>query len=323
MTKKLMSCALGILVCGPAAFALTFTGDVAADFAVAGVVVELDGVGDVGLPANAPALTVSGWDMQNASFYLDEAASTLNVGLDFVGYGGDADGDGFDGITTIWLAANGGFDRPDLAETEAICIAFDFDQDGTFDVIAGVGAIDGTYRVSEFTGIPILPAFGFGPLVAHDGGHLYGPDAELALSDFGTLLADYGVDIDSDFCFNVLVFAGSYQDDGIGEDLLDAEICIEHTPVSAVQPESHNLLSAFPNPFNPTTNLAVELAETGNVELAIYNVNGQLVQTLFNGMMDAGSHQLSFNGAGLPSGLYLAKLGTAQGVEVTRLILTK
>jgi len=320
MTKKLMCCALGMLVCGPAAFAIVFTGDVAADFTATGTQVLLDTQDDVGLPLNAPGGTISGWDLDNASFELEAAAGLLHVGLDFRVYGGDADGDGSDGITAIWLAANGGFDLPALALTEAICIAFDFDQDGTYDVIAGDGAVDGTYRVSEFTGLQILPAFGFGPLVPHDGGSLFGPDAELTLNDMGGL-----VDLTADYvCFDFLVFAGSYQDDGIGEDFLAGEVCFEpDITIDAAQPASHNLVSAFPNPFNPTTTLAVELAETGNVELAIYNVNGQLVQTLYNGMMDAGSHQLTFNAAGLPSGLYLAKLGTAQGVEVTRLVLTK
>jgi hypothetical protein len=319
MTKKLTMYALGFIVCGPAAFAITFTGDVAADFTSPDVQVVADGHNDVGLPANAPLGTISGWDLNNASFELDRTAGLLHVGLDFRTIGGDADGDGTDGITSMWLAANGGFDLPALALTESICIAYDFDQDGSYDVISGVGALDGTYRVSEFTGNPILPAFGFGPLVAHDGGHAYGPDLEMTLTEVGALL-DLEAD---DVCFSFLVFAGSYQDDGIGEDLINGEVCFEHGDVSAVEPQSSNLLGAFPNPFNPTTTLAVELAETGTVELAIYNVNGQLVQTLFNGLLDAGSHQLTFNAAGLPSGLYLVKLGTAQGVEVTRLVLTK
>jgi hypothetical protein len=82
-------------------------------------------------------------------------------------------------------------------------------------------------------------------------------------------------------------------------------------------------VSAYPNPFNPTTTLAVELAQTGNVELSVYNVQGQLVQTLVNGMLESGRHELSFDASALPSGLYLAKLATSQGTTVTRLTLTK
>ncbi|MBM4221291.1 MAG: T9SS type A sorting domain-containing protein, partial [Gammaproteobacteria bacterium] len=84
-----------------------------------------------------------------------------------------------------------------------------------------------------------------------------------------------------------------------------------------------DLVGAFPNPFNPATTLTLDLAQTGEVTLAVYNVNGQLVRTLVNGSMEAGHHELSFDGTGLPSGLYLARLSTAQGDQVTRLILTK
>ena len=320
MSKKLMTCALGFIVCGPAAFAITFTGDVAADFTAAGVQVVADGIDDVGLPMSAPLGTISGWDFSNASFELDKAGGLLHVGLDFRGIAGDADGDGTDGVTAMWLAANGGFDLPALALTESICIAFDFDQNGTYDVIAGVGAMDGTYRVSTFTGSPILPAFGFGPLLpASDGGHVSGSDFELSLSDLGSLMDLAPMTV----CFNFLVFSGSYQDDGIGEDLQSGEVCFTDELVDAVQAETMDLVQAYPNPFNPTTTLAVELAETGDVQLSIFNINGQLVQTLANGMMEAGQHELTFNGAGLPSGLYLARLSTAQGEQVTRLLLTK
>jgi len=321
MSKKLLSCLLAALAIGPAAFAITYTGDVASDFVSAEVVTVADGANDVGLPYNAPVGTVSGWDLDYTAFELDRATGELHVGLDFFGFAGDADGDGLDSVTSLWLAGNGGFDLPSLALTESICIAFDFDQNGTYDVIAGVGGMDGTYRVSTFVGSPILPAFGFGPLSANDGGHFYGPDFELSLNSLGDF---ENLDPTVELCFSYLIFAGSYQDDGIGEDLQVGTVCF--TPdelVGAEAPNSMNLISAFPNPFNPTTTLAVDLAQTGNVELSVFNVQGQLVQTLVNGMLESGRHELSFDASALPSGLYLAKLATSQGTTVTRLTLTK
>jgi hypothetical protein len=321
MSKKLLSCLLAALAIGPAAFAITYTGDVASDFVAAGGITVADGANDVGLPYNAPVMTVSGWDLDYSAFELDRGTGELHVGLDFFGFGGDADGDGLDGITSLWLAGNGGFDLPALALTESICIAFDFDQNGTYDVIAGMGGMDGTYRVSTFVGSPILPAFGFGPLSGNDGGHFYGPDMELTVNSLGDF---EDLDRTSELCFNFLVFAGSYQDDGIGEDLQSGTVCFPPDElVGAVTPATMNLVSAYPNPFNPTTTLAVELAQTGNVELSVYNVQGQLVQTLVNGMLESGHHELSFDASALPSGLYLAKMATSQGTTVTRLTLTK
>jgi hypothetical protein len=104
-----------------------------------------------------------------------------------------------------------------------------------------------------------------------------------------------------------------------------AEICftddghVEAQPV----PTSPDMIRAYPNPFNPTTTLAVELAETGNVELSIFNLNGQKVQTLVDGMLSAGTHNLTFNASALPSGLYLARLNTVSGQQVSRMVLTK
>jgi hypothetical protein len=57
--------------------------------------------------------------------------------------------------------------------------------------------------------------------------------------------------------------------------------------------------------------------------LAVYNLNGQLVNTVHSGMLEAGGHALNFNASALPSGLYLARLATDQGVQVERLLLTK
>jgi hypothetical protein len=126
-------------------------------------------------------------------------------------------------------------------------------------------------------------------------------------------------------CLNVMVFSGSLDDDGIGEDNILAEICfsddgqVEAPPV----PTSPDMIRAYPNPFNPSTTVAVELAETGNVELSIFNLNGQKVQTLVNGLLSAGSHNLTFDASALPSGLYLARLNTVSGQQVSRLVLTK
>ncbi len=64
------------------------------------------------------------------------------------------------------------------------------------------------------------------------------------------------------------------------------------------------LYQNYPNPFNPMTTIAFDLKEAGLVSLKIYNPNGQLITTLMNGMMEAGSKTVQFNGANLPSGVY-------------------
>ncbi|MFA7332573.1 MAG: T9SS type A sorting domain-containing protein [Candidatus Delongbacteria bacterium] len=326
--RKLLSCAFSVLVLGPAAFAITFTGVVPTDFNGTDVVSVGDPLGDAAVPTyNAPPGTVSGWDLASANFELDRLAGQLHVGLDFFGIAGDADGDGIDGFSSPWLVMNGGQDYPMLAESESILIAFDFDQDGLYDVIAGMGENDGVYRVSQFSG-PVNRMYRcFGAdLPAFMGPYFYTPvaatpDFELSLNNLGQL-EDLNADV---LCFTFHVFAGSLDDDGIGEDFIHGEVCFTDDGEVEAQPlpVSPDLIRAFPNPFNPTTTLAVELAETGNVELSIFNLNGQLVSTLVDGMLSAGSHQVAFNAGNLPSGLYLARLSTVSGQQVSRLVLTK
>ena len=326
--RKLLSCAFSVLVLGPAAFAITFTGVVPTDFNGTDVVSVVDPLGDAAVPSyNAPPGTISGWDLSSANFELDRLSGQLHVGLDFFGIAGDADGDGIDGFSSPWLVMNGGQDYPMLAESESILIAFDFDQNGTYDVIAGMGENDGTYRVSQFSG-PVnrlYRCFGV-DLPAHMGPYFYTP--VLATPDFELTLNGLGLVEDlqaENVCFTFHVFAGSLDDDGIGEDFIHGEACFTDDGFVEAQPlpVSPDLIRAYPNPFNPTTTLAVELAETGNVELSIFNLNGQLVETLVDGLLSAGTHQVSFSAAGLPSGLYLARLSTVSGQQVSRLVLTK
>ncbi|MCU0342799.1 MAG: T9SS type A sorting domain-containing protein [Ignavibacterium sp.] len=79
----------------------------------------------------------------------------------------------------------------------------------------------------------------------------------------------------------------------------------------------------YPNPFNPTTTINFSLAEPTFVKLAIYNLLGEEVQVLKNENMNAGSYNVSFDAASLPSGLYLYKIETAQFSSVRKMMLMK
>jgi hypothetical protein len=79
----------------------------------------------------------------------------------------------------------------------------------------------------------------------------------------------------------------------------------------------------YPNPFNPATTINFSLAEPTFVKLAIYNLLGEEVQVLKNENMNAGSYNVSFNAASLPSGMYLYKIETAQFSSVRKMMLMK
>ncbi len=82
-------------------------------------------------------------------------------------------------------------------------------------------------------------------------------------------------------------------------------------------------LQAFPNPFNPATEISFELQRTETIKLSVYNINGQLVTTLFQGRQPAGLYTFRFDGSGLASGSYICRLQTENLVSDQRIVLLK
>lgn len=88
-------------------------------------------------------------------------------------------------------------------------------------------------------------------------------------------------------------------------------------------PERVSLLGNYPNPFNPSTTIPFTLRESGQVLLEIYNTIGQQVAVLHRGRLAAGYHELRFDAAGLPSGLYIARLEASGVVRTQPMMLVK
>ncbi len=83
-----------------------------------------------------------------------------------------------------------------------------------------------------------------------------------------------------------------------------------------------------PNPFNPQTVVAFDLAEAGAVRLQVYGIDGRLVRTLADGQLTAGRHERTWNGQDedgrrVGSGVYLARLTTSAGSSMGRMVLLK
>jgi len=186
-----------------------------------GVLVIDDPLGDVGMPGTPPGIT--GWDMIDLRLAYDGAHDTMYVGINVETILGDADGDGDPGVTSTYLSDMGGTDHPDLGSSETAAVYFDLDQDGTYDVIAGIGGTTDYYgfSVNVFTGF-FYPPYNFGTaLPAHTGTISPNPDAahpdlEFTIENWSSLP---GHDDAPGFC--VGAFLGSLEDAGIGEDFLD------------------------------------------------------------------------------------------------------
>ncbi|MFH0990090.1 MAG: endo-1,4-beta-xylanase [bacterium] len=73
-------------------------------------------------------------------------------------------------------------------------------------------------------------------------------------------------------------------------------------------PESYRLENNYPNPFNPITQIAYSVPQSSYISLKVYNLLGQEVATLFDGVRQSGKYIATFNGEGLASGVYLYRL---------------
>ena len=88
-------------------------------------------------------------------------------------------------------------------------------------------------------------------------------------------------------------------------------------------PESVKLNPNYPNPFNPATTISFELKEDSEVLLSIWNIVGQRVVTLVDGMKEAGEHTATWNASEMPRGIYIAQLEVGGEVFIRKMTLIK
>lgn len=95
------------------------------------------------------------------------------------------------------------------------------------------------------------------------------------------------------------------------------------TQISTVVPSSINLYQNYPNPFNPATTINFDIPKAGFISLKVYDISGKEIRSLFNGVKEAGSYQLKFDGASLNSGVYFYKLMTNGSTITKSMVLVK
>ncbi len=93
---------------------------------------------------------------------------------------------------------------------------------------------------------------------------------------------------------------------------------------SQLAPEFYGLQSLYPNPFNPSLNIAFSLEKRGLASVSIYNSLGEEVSSLMdNQFLDPGQYSLNWNALNQPSGLYLVRLQTNDILMVKKALLVK
>lgn len=83
------------------------------------------------------------------------------------------------------------------------------------------------------------------------------------------------------------------------------------------------LFQNYPNPFNTSTSISYQLAEPGNVRLDVYNLAGQLMETLVDSHQEPGYKTVTWDGSHYSSGIYFCRLTVDDFCEAKRIILMK
>ncbi len=104
----------------------------------------------------------------------------------------------------------------------------------------------------------------------------------------------------------------------------DMAFCLTWGDVTDVDvPRSIELNQNYPNPFNPTTTIQYSLTQPETVNLSVYNLAGELVTTLVNNEVVAGTHTAEFDATNLPSGVYFYTLSAGDFSQTKKMVLVK
>ncbi len=103
-------------------------------------------------------------------------------------------------------------------------------------------------------------------------------------------------------------------------------VVVPISPRENVEPEMPKVFALnqnYPNPFNPSTEISFDLPTVSHVELTIYNVLGQKVETLVDREMEAGSHTVTWNADSYATGLYMYRIQANDFTQTKKMLMLK
>jgi hypothetical protein len=106
---------------------------------------------------------------------------------------------------------------------------------------------------------------------------------------------------------------------------VDTDGSFEYSDVVEVEvmPTQYELSQNYPNPFNPSTTIRFSLPRASQLKIELYNVIGEQVAILADGMYEAGYHKIAFSASGLPSGTYIYRLISDSFVQTKKMMILK
>ncbi len=128
--------------------------------------------------------------------------------------------------------------------------------------------------------------------------------------------------------YNYYVAASYEEGESFDSDLFSIVPDMTDVESNTVIATCTQLVGNYPNPFNPTTSLMFSLKENERVTIKVYNIKGQLVNTICDDVMEAGNHRIVWNGNDergkmVSTGVYLFRMKTDNYTGTLKSIMIK
>ena len=88
-------------------------------------------------------------------------------------------------------------------------------------------------------------------------------------------------------------------------------------------PSQISLGRAYPNPFNPSTEISLSIERRADITLSVLNISGQVISTLASGSYDSGDYSFRWDASNFSSGIYLIQIASGSYVETQKVTLVK
>ena len=106
---------------------------------------------------------------------------------------------------------------------------------------------------------------------------------------------------------------------------IDNDGTFEYSDIVEVEviPTQYELSQNYPNPFNPSTTIRFSLPKQTQLKIILYNMLGEKVEMITEGMYEAGYYRILYNAQSLPSAVYIYRIESSEFVQTKKMVLLR